>query len=107
MPFGNSRLCAEAADRAVLRGKPSKQTARAIDGKAFRRRRNPRGVTKWGPAVMTDQPPQGRFSGLRSGFPSEMARAAAAGSEFPNGIRLKPNPTYYHVPGTVRILRSL
>src|SRR6185436_12838880 len=66
----------------------------------------PVGVTKWGPAVMTDQPPQGRFSGLRSGFPSEMVRAAAAGSEFPKGIRLKPNPTYYHVPGTVRILRS-
>jgi hypothetical protein len=29
-------------------------------------------VTKWGPTVTTDKPPQDRFSGLRSGFRSEM-----------------------------------
>ena len=48
----------------------AEQAARATDGKASRRRRNPRGVTKWGPTVMTDRSPEGRFSGLRSGFRS-------------------------------------
>ena len=73
---------------AVSRRKPSEQAALASDGTMSRRRRNPRGVTKWGPTVSIDKPPQGRCSGLRrQGFRSEMARAAAR-SEFPKGIGL-------------------
>src|SRR5439155_6125133 len=49
------------ADWAVLRRKPSEQAAHAPDGKAVRKRRNPRGVTKWGPAGIADKPLQGRF----------------------------------------------
>ena len=41
-----------------------------------------------GPTLMTDKPPQGRFSGLRSGFSERMARAGGR-TEFPKGIRFK------------------
>jgi hypothetical protein len=54
-------------------------------------------VTKWGPTVITDKPPQGRFSGLRSkGFRSEMTRSAA-GQNFRKALVVRQRLVHRHV----------